>query len=381
MIYTLANRFARYDLGFLLIRLCMMVPVLWASHNFDENEFGEFSKTFHQILLLSTFVLFGAHDRITVEKKYNIGFEFQSLLLRALVASPFVILLNQPILGVAIFLYLLLSRSISMLLLSNYRGVDDSRGYLYCCLGVTISVIVLACGGLAGFNLFEVFIFASASMLLFLLGSWLRSDYKFISFGKINPLKGWEYCLNFLYTSFFIQGVLFFLSFVATPDQYSNVTRSIYLVQVGLIFQGVLYRSFLTLASENNVNISVAFKLYSCVGLFWFFVYAFYGPVFETALFGTSKLESGELILIGAIIWLHTYNAMLAPFVLAQGQVRRLTLVPVGSLVIIIVFMVIWPLFDGYKLTYYLLGFVSLYSLFVRVTLLIQSKGNISDAT
>ena len=348
-----------------------MLPILAAARTLDRTGLGEYSQMYHQLLIVSSVVLFGVHDKITVEREADVPAESARILLRLVILSPVVLVYGDVWLSVATLLFLHFSRSVPMMLLAAARAQGRTGDYVVVCLTTTVSSIVL-CGGYAlGWSpvlstLAATVVMAPTELRAAMAGRHRRAGRQPLR----GAFKGWDYCLNFLFTSLFTQGVLFMTSFVATADEYATISRVMYLVQAGLLVQSVAYRMVLSLMVDGTIRLKQVVLAHGALGVVWFVAMAAAGAGVETVLFGSRELGDGAYLLIGLLVMFQTFNLALSPYLLAGRQVRRTLLVPAAAGIVALAFTAAWDTVDWPYMIYAMIASVTASGLIVRLLLI-----------
>ncbi len=371
MISGFTRRVAQFDLGFMLVRATLMLPILAAARTLSRTDLGEYSQMYHQLLIVSSVVLFGVHDKITVERAVDVPAESARIFLRLIILSPVVLLYGDIWLSTATLLFLHFSRSVPMMLLAAARAEGRPGEYGVICVTTTISSVVL-CGGYAlGWAPVASTLAATAVMAPTELRSALSGRRR--QRGRW-PLRGtfhgWDYCLNFLFTSLFTQGVLFMTSFVASADEYATISRVMYLVQAGLLIQSVAYRMVLSLMVDGTIRLKQVVVAHGALGVAWFVAMATAGGWIETLLFGSRELGGDAYLLIGLLVMFQTFNLALSPFLLAGRQVRRTLAVPAVAGIVALAFTAAWNTVNWPYMIYAMIACVTASGLVVRLLLI-----------
>lgn len=371
MISGLFSRVAQFDLGFMLVRATLMLPILAAARTLSRTDLGEYSQMYHQLLIVSSVVLFGVHDKITVEREVDVPAESARIFLRLIILSPVVLLYGDVWLSVATLLFLHFSRSIPMMLLAAARAQGQSGEYVVVCVTTTVSSIVL-CGGYAlGWSPVASTLAATAVMAPTELRAALSRRRTWQGPRSLRgAFGGWDYCLNFLFTSLFTQGVLFMTSFVASADEYATISRVMYLVQAGLLLQSVAYRMVLSLMVDGTVRLKQVVIAHGALGVLWFAAMAAAGGRIETVLFGSRDLDGVAYLLIGLLVMFQTLNLALAPYLLAGRQVRRTLLVPASAGIVALAYVAAWNTVQWPYMIYAMIASVTATGLLVRLLLI-----------
>lgn len=372
---AIPQRITKLDLGFLLVRATLMVPVLAAARTYDEQALGEYSQTFHQLLIVSSVIVFGVHDRITVEREVNVKSEITGLGWRLLVLSPIVVLYEDRWFALATLVFLLLTRSGPMVLLAAARARGSTADYFLVCATVCLSNAVLCSGYALGLSSATTTIAAAAVMVPSVAAEWIRSPRsERRAFSPRRAFSGWDYCLNFLFTAMFSQGVLFLASFVTTAIEYAAVSRVMYLVQAGLLIQSVAYRTVLSLVTDGSIRLGQILTANALIGSGWFVAMLGAGGWIEGLLFGSRELPGYAYVLIGAIVLLQTFNLALAPYLIARGLVRRTLLVPAFSASAALMVAIGWGWIGSAYAIYVMIASVSVAGLVVRIVLVRKAE-------
>lgn len=359
------------DLGFILLRAALMLPILTAARFMDPAEFGEYSQMFHQLLIVSTVILFGVHDRVTVEGAVNVSAEAVLLAVRLVVLLPIVVVYDNGWLALATLLFLHFTRSGPMVLLAAMRAVRAPGLYLAVCAGAVASSGCLALAYALGWTTLAATTIATAAMIpawvVALAGA--RSAGEQVSLDLRQAFTGWDYFLNFLLTSLYTQGVLFITSFVTTSTEYATVSRVMYLVQAGILVQSVAYRIVLSGLVDGSFSLRSVLLVNSALGLAWLAVMAVGGGWVEALLFGRSVLSGPAYVLVGILVVLQSFNLALAPYLLARGAVRRTLIVPAVTLGVALVFGAAWNYVNSPYTIYAMIGAITAAGLVTRIVI------------
>lgn len=366
-----AERATRLDLGFILVRAALMFPILIAARFLDADQFGEYSQMFHQLLIASTVIVFGVHDRVAVEGAADVPTEVANLAIRLAVVFPIVFVYDDLWLAIATLLFLHFTRSGPMVLLATTRALGEPSRYVVVCLGALASSGVLCTAYAWGASTLTATIAATVAIV----PVWILATAKISELPERSPrtvagaFTGWDYCLNFLMTSLYTQGVLFITSFVTTYAEYATVSRVMYLVQAGILLQSVAYRIVLTSMVDGRLSLRTVLIAHALLGVGWLGVMVLAGGWAETLLFGSQTLDRLDHLLVGALVLLQSFNLALAPHLLARGAVRKTLWVPAATGCVAVVFGATWHLVDSPYMIFAMIGAVTATGLVVRVAL------------
>lgn len=355
----------------MLVRATLMLPILVAARLYDEAGLGEYSRMYHQLLIVSTLIVFGVHDRITVEREVDLRSEAFGLTIRLVLLGPVVLVYADPFLALATLLFLHFSRSGPMVLFAASRATGAHRDYLIVCLATTVSSFLFVAGYALGWSMLASTLAATVVVIPNTLLSAIRSPK--VSTRRFDPrsaLRGWDYCLNFLFTSLFSQGVLFLTSFVTTSTEYASVSRVMYLVQAGLLIQSVSYRMVLSLMVDGTIRLRHVLWANAVLGGLWFVAMAVGGGWIEGMLFGSRELSGIAYLLIGFLVMFQTFNLALSPHLLAGRMVRRTLWVPATAGVVALGFAASWTWIDSAYTIYAMIAAITASGLLVRILLI-----------
>lgn len=322
MVARIAELLFRYDVGVLLSRASLFIPVwLLGREMADPVAFGEASAVYHSCLFLTSISLFGLHEAMVVDDRARVEGPGLVLLLSALVGA----------LGYAawvlgwieyswpVFLFLIGFRNSYLVSLAYWRR--DPVRYLIVCLALVVSgVLLLMVAELTWSVVLPLYV-------LFLVVLWrvgAARDHRFV----LPWAAAWRYRHyggNFLLSTIYIQGALFLYSILARDLYYAFATNFVYLMAAVFVAMDLVYRRILADRESKGMSRAVVVEslvvLAACATGFTILL-VLLGTRLESLLLGRALVTSDGLGLglLTALVFVHAGNFIGAGLLVAMGR-------------------------------------------------------------
>jgi len=320
----LARLAVRVDAGFHFGRLAIVFPLIAVSQSgVPAEEYATFAAHYHEALIVSLIVLFGANEAFLVRPEPARREGFWQVLALGLAAAAVLFGLNAQEItdyGGGLLLFLLAYRT----LFFYFITVSRDRPWLYCAVAAGLAAtagLVLLIGAPALWCLAPLVSVYAVAAVRQDVGRHLPAAMAgFPHFLKENA----PYSLNQLAGAAYVQGSLVVFAFLAGGAVYLQATQYIYLMSFAVILTQILYRLFLIkVASESGGRLwGPQSLLQVATGLGLGLMLALFAGAIETAVFGRAVIPA-EIVwyFVPTLIAVALQN-IFAAYLVGSGHVR-----------------------------------------------------------
>lgn len=302
----------KYDIGFFYIRLALILPILGASNILPVEDFASFSQSYHFLLLASNIVLFGLHERLVVgvsNNEWRAALTFRSVLF--LLLCFFYGVWTQDFTALFLSSFFVVFRVESIVQLSLRRA--SSKDYLS-----FILLVLLISVSLPFVNFIKAWLFVA---IVYVIVAVIKYGWPKIKDYKREYSEGVYYTFNQLLTAFTLQGAFLIYSVSQTPVNVAKGTHELYVLHLGTIFLGLLYRG-VVVQKLNSINSSLYAGLIGLMLVVGLLMYAL-GAELEALLFGEVMIETDGWLLLAFLLILQSFTTSFSSVIVSSGNIKK----------------------------------------------------------